>query len=48
MKFIDEKSAENDKQVDSAEELKKYKGLFDDGLISEEEYNAKKKQILGL
>ena len=48
MKFIDEKSAENDKQVDSAEELKKYKSLFDDGLISEEEYNAKKKQILGL
>ena len=48
MKIIDEKSAENDKQVDSAEELKKYKGLFDDGLISEEEYNAKKKQILGL
>lgn len=48
MKFIDKKSAKNDKQVDSAEELKKYKGLFDDGLISEEEYNAKKKQILGL
>jgi hypothetical protein len=31
-----------------ADELKKYKELLDDGIISEEEFNAKKKQILGI
>ena len=30
------------------EELKKCKELLDSGLITEEDYNAKKKQILGL
>lgn len=32
----------------SADELKKYKDLFDNGVITEEEYEAKKKQLLGL
>ncbi len=37
------------KPVESqADELKKYKALLDDGAISEEEYEAKKKQLLGL
>ncbi len=32
----------------SADEIKKYKELFDQGVITEEEYEAKKKQLLGL
>ena len=32
----------------SADELKKYAELKDQGVISEEEFQAKKKQILGL
>lgn len=33
---------------DSAEELKKYKDLLDSGVITQEEFDAKKKQLLGL
>lgn len=32
----------------SADELKKFKDLLDAGIITEEEFNAKKKQLLGL
>ncbi len=32
----------------TADELKKYKDLFDSGVISQEEFDAKKKQLLGL
>ena len=32
----------------NADELKKYKDLLDSGVISQEEFDAKKKQILGL
>ncbi len=32
----------------NADELKKYKGLLDSGAISQEEFDAKKKQLLGL
>ncbi|MBR1973017.1 MAG: SHOCT domain-containing protein [Oscillospiraceae bacterium] len=32
----------------SVDELRKYKQLWDDGIISEEEFQAKKKQLLGL
>ena len=32
----------------SADELKKYKDLLDSGIISQEEFDAKKKQLLGL
>ena len=31
-----------------ADELKKYKELLDSGVISQEEFEAKKKQLLGL
>ena len=31
-----------------AEEIKKYKELLDSGIISQEEFDAKKKQLLGL
>lgn len=33
---------------DPAEEIRKYKRLLDDGIISQEEFDLKKKQILGL
>ena len=32
----------------AADEIKKFKELFDSGIITEEEFNAKKKQLLGL
>lgn len=32
----------------AADEIKKFKGLFDLGIISKEEFDAKKKQLLGL
>ncbi|MCD8343383.1 MAG: SHOCT domain-containing protein [Oscillospiraceae bacterium] len=32
----------------NADELKQYKDLFDSGVISQEEFEAKKKQLLGL
>ena len=31
-----------------ADELKKYKELLDSGIITQEEFDAKKKQLLGL
>ena len=34
--------------VSNADELKKYKELLDSGVISQEEFDAKKKQLLGL
>ena len=34
--------------VSSADELRKYKQLLDDGIITQEEFDAKKKQLLGL
>ena len=35
-------------QSDSADQLKKFKELLDSGVISQEEFDAKKKQLLGL
>ncbi|MDE7322761.1 MAG: SHOCT domain-containing protein [Lachnospiraceae bacterium] len=32
----------------NAEELRKYKELLDDGIITEDEFRQKKKQLLGL
>ena len=53
--FIEEKISEisNDsqkvvKESSSADELKKYAELKEQGIISEEEFNAKKKELLGL
>jgi hypothetical protein len=34
--------------VSSADELKKFKELFDGGVITQEEFDAKKKELLGL
>lgn len=35
-------------QTSSADELKKFKELLDNGIITQDEFDAKKKQILGL
>jgi hypothetical protein len=35
-------------EVPPADELKKFKGLLDMGIITQEEFDAKKKQLLGL
>ena len=34
--------------VNIENELEKFKGMLDKGLISDEDYNAKKKELLGL
>ncbi|ACT62619.1 hypothetical protein Nizo2831_1657 [Lactiplantibacillus plantarum] len=34
--------------TNSADELRKLKSLLDDGILTEEEFAAKKKQILGI
>ena len=41
-------SAKTDIASDPYEELKKLKDLFDMGVITQEEFDAKKKQLLGL
>ena len=52
--FINKKISEisNEKasvnSIGAADELKKYKDLLDQGIITQEEFDAKKKQILGL
>lgn len=33
-------------EVSAADEIRKYKQLFDDGIISEEEFNLKKRELL--
>lgn len=38
----------NNSMLDTAEELKKYKELLDSGILTQEEFDAKKKQLLGL
>ena len=35
-------------EVSAADEIAKFKGLLDQGIISQEEFDAKKKQLLGL
>lgn len=34
--------------ISEADEILKYKQLLDDGAITQEEYEAKKKQLLGI
>jgi predicted Zn-dependent peptidase len=34
--------------TDSADQIAKYKDLLDKGIITQEEFDAKKKQLLGL
>ncbi|MBQ7594201.1 MAG: SHOCT domain-containing protein [Synergistaceae bacterium] len=42
---------ENDdehEKISAADEIRKFKGLLDDGIITQEEFNAVKKKLLGL
>ena len=49
MKLINrDPKVENNSQINSAEEIRRYKKLLDDGIISEEEFEQKKKQLLKL
>lgn len=41
-------SAPKSKEVDVKAELKKYKEMLDDGLITQEQYDAKSNELLGL
>jgi len=47
-KFAQAQGKSNTSNIDKADELKKYKELLEDGVISQEEFDAKKKQVLGL
>lgn len=52
--FDDYKMHEDDEEpsngggISAADEIAKFKGLLDQGIISQEEFDAKKKQLLGL
>ena len=50
--LIDEKNREALQAAasvpDAADEIRKFKALLDDAIITEEEFNAKKKQLLGI
>lgn len=49
MKLINrDPKVENKSQIDSTEEIRRYKKLLDDGIISQEEFEQKKKQLLKL
>lgn len=41
-------AAESAGQISQADEIKKFKDLLDSGIITQEEFDAKKKQLLGL
>lgn len=43
-----EKASQPFTQISSADELKKFKELLDSGVITQEEFDAKKKQLLGI
>lgn len=45
---VTKKDNEINPDISSEDELRKLKGLLDDGIITDEEFSAKKKQILGL
>ena len=41
-------NSRNSAKITEADEIKKYKELLDSGAITQEEYDSKKKQLLGL
>ena len=46
---IEENNIESDSsKADAIEEVKKYKELLDEGILTQEEFDAKKKQLLSL
>jgi hypothetical protein len=46
--LINQKSSDNSAPISAADELKKFKELFDMGVITQEEFDIKKKQLLGI
>lgn len=44
----EKKEKKLDSETSNADELRKFKGLLDDGIISQEEFDIKKKQLLDL
>lgn len=48
IKMPKEKVNEESESISVPDEIRKYKELYDDGIITEEEFNTKKKQLLGL
>ncbi len=48
LKEIIEKKNKSQATISQADELKKFKDLLDSGIITQEEFDAKKKQLLGL
>lgn len=46
--YKQQKNQHTDSRVSAAEELKKFKELAESGIITQEEFEAKKKQLLGL
>ena len=46
--LLQERQNESNASQSNADELIKYKKLFDEGVITQEEFDAKKKQLLGL
>ena len=45
---VNDNTSVNMNKVDPYEEIKKLKTLLDEGIITEEEFNKKKKELLGL
>ena len=41
-------NVENVTSASNADELKKFKGLLDEGVITQEEFDSKKNQLLGM
>lgn len=46
--LINQKASDNSAPISAADELKKFKELFDMGIITQEEFDAKKKQLLAI
>lgn len=44
----EKRKASAEQQPSPVEEIRKFKALLDDGIISQEEFESKKKQLLGL
>jgi len=46
--FVHPSDASPTKQLSSADEIRKYKALLDDGVISQEEFDAVKKRLMNI
>ena len=46
--LLNKKNVSENTAISSADEIKKYKDLLDSGIITQEEFDAKKKELLGL